>query len=415
MLVGRAVDEVVRQIGTVGAHRLDVVDRQVQLLEGEPTHLAHHTGDQVIRGLREWVSLGPTRTLRTTFDAEETVGVQAQRAGTEIGDGMAGVADDEAHSRERWVEPVDGRLTGLEVVQVHPTPLDAVDTDDGRCCAPVGFLDTELVEDHSLQLADDVAGTSEIGLGLGVDVLRVGTGAHTRQQVPVLRLDLDHVVNAGVIGDGHLGQPEIRPLTGVAGNDVVDDDAVVRGSHDAQASELFFRSEGGVDLHTDAVEVAVDGRGGTPPVDAARHLHRSGVHGGDADLGERLPQLLVTESAQEAGLRSVDHRDGVRGEPDGCSLDGSTRVGIGIRVLPHAALARQLFGNELGISQHRLFGEPIHVLGIGRDRLAVRCGTTTSVRTTHGRTKRFRPSRVELFVVGDLARFVLHFGIHVPP
>jgi hypothetical protein len=41
------------------------------------------------------------------------------------------VADHQPHARERRVQPVDGGLALLEVVQVHPAPLDPVHPDDG--------------------------------------------------------------------------------------------------------------------------------------------------------------------------------------------------------------------------------------------------------------------------------------------
>ena len=96
-----------------------------------------------------------------------------QAAGAEVGQRMQRVADDQAHAGEGRVEPVDRRLTVLEVVQVYPAPLDAVDADDRAGHAPVGLLDALGVEDDPLQPADDVAGLVQPLLGGRVDVDRV--------------------------------------------------------------------------------------------------------------------------------------------------------------------------------------------------------------------------------------------------
>jgi len=50
-LVGRTGDEVVGQVGADCAGVDDVVDGEVQLLEGEAADLAHHGTDQLVRGL----------------------------------------------------------------------------------------------------------------------------------------------------------------------------------------------------------------------------------------------------------------------------------------------------------------------------------------------------------------------------
>ena len=137
-------------------------------------HLADHAGDQLVRGLRERMALGPRgRTFGALLDPEEAVGVQPQRAGPEIGQCVQRVADHQPHPRERWVEPVDRRLAVLEVVQVDPAALDPVHALHGPRRTPVRLLDAALVEDHALQAADDVAGVLEIVLGLRRQVDRI--------------------------------------------------------------------------------------------------------------------------------------------------------------------------------------------------------------------------------------------------
>ena len=80
VVVGGPGDEVVGQVGAGLAHRLDVVHRQVELLEGEPAHLADHARDQVVGRLRERMALRPRgQALGALLDPEEAVGVQAQR------------------------------------------------------------------------------------------------------------------------------------------------------------------------------------------------------------------------------------------------------------------------------------------------------------------------------------------------
>ena len=98
VVVGGAVDEVVGQVRARLGGDLDVVDGQVQLLEGEPADLAHHARDEVVRGLRQRVPLGPAGVPGARLlHAEEAVRVQAQRTRAEVGQRVQGVADDHPH------------------------------------------------------------------------------------------------------------------------------------------------------------------------------------------------------------------------------------------------------------------------------------------------------------------------------
>ena len=187
VLIGGPVDEVVGQVGTGLTRLADVVDGEVQLLEGEPADLANHAGDQVVGRLRQRMALRPRRAAvgGALLHPEEAVRVESQRAGAEVGEGVQGVAHDHAHPGERRVQPVDRRLTVLEVVQVDPAALDAVDTEDRAGDAPVGLLDALGEEDDPLQFADDVAGLVQPLLGRRVDVDRVHARRGLGQLVPV--------------------------------------------------------------------------------------------------------------------------------------------------------------------------------------------------------------------------------------
>ena len=79
VLVGGPGDEVVRQVRAGLAGGADVVDRQVQLLEGEAADLAHHARDEVVRRLGQRVPLRPGRhPVQAALGAEEAVGVEPQ-------------------------------------------------------------------------------------------------------------------------------------------------------------------------------------------------------------------------------------------------------------------------------------------------------------------------------------------------
>ena len=106
------------------------------------------------------------------------------------------------------------------------------------------------------------------------------------------------MVDARVVRVAHLGQAEVRALAGVARDDVVDDRALVLGGGRAQRAELLLGAELGVDVHADAVEVAVDRRRQAAAVEPARLLDRAGVDGVDADPPERLPQPAVGERGE---------------------------------------------------------------------------------------------------------------------
>ena len=146
-------------------------------------------------------------------------------------------------------------------MQVHPSALNAVGTDNRRGGAPVRLLHPWLVEDHPFQLADDVAALVQLVLGVQVDVGRVTARGYLWQEPPVGWLDLDHVVDAGIVRHLHLGQPEVGALAGVARDDVVDDGAAVLARHLAHGPELGLGSERRVDLGADPVEVPIDARG----------------------------------------------------------------------------------------------------------------------------------------------------------
>ena len=181
VVVCGAVDEVVGQVRSARAGARDVVDGQVQLLEGEPADLADQARDQLVGGVGEGMPLRPGRgaTLGTLLDPEEAVGIEPQRAGAEVVQGVQRVAHDQPHAGAGGVEPVDRGLTVLEVVQIHPATIHPVDAGDDAGGAPVRLLDAGLVEDHPLHPADDVAGLLQPVLGLRVEVDRVrpdGTG-----------------------------------------------------------------------------------------------------------------------------------------------------------------------------------------------------------------------------------------------
>src|SRR4029077_14925054 len=76
VMVSGAGDEVVREIGATVGHGLDVVQGEVELLEGEATEFADHAGDELVGGDRQWVSLGPGPiVVGTDLDTEEAIGV----------------------------------------------------------------------------------------------------------------------------------------------------------------------------------------------------------------------------------------------------------------------------------------------------------------------------------------------------
>ena len=102
MLICGPVDEVVGQIRPGFTDLADVVNGEIELLEGEPADLADHARDQVVGGLRQRVTFRPSGAVFCCglLRSEETVGVQAKSTGTEIGQRMQCVADDEPHARE---------------------------------------------------------------------------------------------------------------------------------------------------------------------------------------------------------------------------------------------------------------------------------------------------------------------------
>src|SRR3546814_833103 len=61
VVISRAADEVIGQVGTDGPGVADVLDGEVELLEGEATDLAHHPGDDVVGRVGERMAFRPGR------------------------------------------------------------------------------------------------------------------------------------------------------------------------------------------------------------------------------------------------------------------------------------------------------------------------------------------------------------------
>ena len=76
------------------------------------------------------------------------------------------------------------------------------------------------------------------------------------------------------------------------------------------------------------------------------------------------------------------------------------------RVLPHAALARELRGECLRVLEHRLLDEPADVRGVGAARLPNALNLRfwcEEIAQPTPRSQPFRPCRIALLVVADLA------------
>src|SRR6185436_10384674 len=126
VLVRGARDEVVGEIRAALGHRLEVLEREIELLEGEASELAHQAGDQLIGGDRQRMPLGPGAAVaRADLDAEEAVRVQPQHALAQGGERVDGIPGHQPWRREGRVEPVEGRLPFLEVMQVYPAAARA--------------------------------------------------------------------------------------------------------------------------------------------------------------------------------------------------------------------------------------------------------------------------------------------------
>ena len=102
VMVGGAVDEVVGQVRAASRGLLDVVDGQIQLLEGEAADLADHAGDELVRRIRQRVALRPGRAPSSALFStpEEAVGVQPQRRRAEVAQRVQRVADHQPHPGE---------------------------------------------------------------------------------------------------------------------------------------------------------------------------------------------------------------------------------------------------------------------------------------------------------------------------
>jgi len=73
---------------------LDVLEGEVEFLEGEATYFANHAGNQLIRSLGQRMALRPCRRVFSALlHPEESVGIQSQRTTTKITKRVQRVAD----------------------------------------------------------------------------------------------------------------------------------------------------------------------------------------------------------------------------------------------------------------------------------------------------------------------------------
>ena len=395
VLVSRAGDEVVGEIRAALGHRLDVLERQVELLESEASELAHQAGDELVGGDRERMSFGPGAAVAgADLDAEEAVGVEAQHALAQGGQRVDGVSRHQSRRREGGVEPVEGRLPFLEVVQVHPAPALAVGADDGVGGRPVGLLDARLVEDGARELPDDIASRLEGVHRRGPQVDRVLAGRHRGEQAPVRRPDLHHVVEARVVAVAPLGETEVGALAAVAGDDVADEHGAVVARVPDHGLVLLLGAEARVDLTADAVEVAVHGRRVLAPAKAAGPLHGTGVHAADADVAEDAPELGVAQALQHRLARPRDLRRRVRGEPHRSQRRSGARLRRRIGMLPELSLARVASRGQLCLVEHGALYQPADVDLAGDDFRRLRRRRRTSRRGAGGRGRPGRGCRL---------------------
>ncbi|RMU65602.1 hypothetical protein ALP25_05510 [Pseudomonas syringae pv. syringae] len=362
VLIGRPGNEVVGQIRTTLPHGGNVIDGQVQLLEAEAARLADRTGQKLVAGDRQRMAFRPGGTLGATLDTKEAVGVQTQYASAHDIDGVQRVADDHLLRGKAGVQPVQGGLAVLEIMQVNPTAGLAINALYHVSGAPVGFLDPRLEENYPLQLADDVMLVAQLIHHIGHQVDSIAARRHFRQQLPVFLTDLDHVEQTGVILVRHLGQAEVSALAGVRRDDVVDDHRVVRCGNARQAQQLRLGTQVRVDAETDAVEVAIDTWRALAALQAAGKLQRPVVNALDADFRQCMPEGLITQRFEHRAAFAGDDGGRVGGKPDRGDSGGVSGTCKGERTLPEPALPRIGLGALSCGVQHRLLDQPFHVL-----------------------------------------------------
>src|SRR3989442_8382888 len=274
---------------------------------------------------------------------------------------MERVPHDQPLRGERGIQPVEGGLATLEVVEVAQGAVPPVDPGDGLGRRPVGLLDVLLVEDRARELPNDVAARLELVHRLGLEIDCVLPGRYGREHAPVLRLDFHHVIEARVVAVAALREPEVGPLAAVAGNNVADDHGAVVARAPDHGLVLLVAAEARIDLSADAIEVAIDGGGVLAPANTPGTLHGTGVHRLDPDLLEEAPELGVTQAAQYrlAWPRYVGGR--VSSEPDRRQRRGGTRLRVGVWMLPELPLARITPRRQLRLVEHRAVHQPADV------------------------------------------------------
>ena len=196
---------------------------------------------------------------------------------------MERIADDHLGGGERRIEPIERGLAFLKVMQIHPAARYAIDTDDHTGGAPIGFLYARFEKDHTPKLSDDVPFALELIDGCRRKIHRFAPRGDGREQIPIGLRDRNHMVEAWVFAVGKLGEPIIGTLPRMRRNDVVDHNRVVSSSGAAHRNEVFFRPECRINLEAHAVEVAVDRGRVVAAANAARALHRPGMHAQDAN------------------------------------------------------------------------------------------------------------------------------------
>ena len=95
MMIGRPGDEIIGKIGPAFRHRGNIVNREVQFLEGKAASLPDHAGQQGVPGDGKRMAFRPGRgAVASPLDAKKAIRIQPQPSRAHMIDRMQGIADD---------------------------------------------------------------------------------------------------------------------------------------------------------------------------------------------------------------------------------------------------------------------------------------------------------------------------------
>src|SRR3954453_2120134 len=176
------------------------------------------------------------------FDAQKRHGVEPEYFCAQVVDRTYDVPGNDLLGGGGWVEPIEGRLSGLEEMQVDPPAAFSIDALDFAGGAPTARLAHLRIGIAGIDSTRDVSAATELLGNLVRDEgcsPRIVDGWQLR---PILLVDLHHGVYAGVVFVRAKRQEKVGAFSGMQWHEIAGDYAMVFPGHVNHVEIFLFRA-----------------------------------------------------------------------------------------------------------------------------------------------------------------------------